>query len=168
MSPFFGTCLSILLFFSSKRPFLLCQGGSLRRLQQLQDDLEPATVFLVPCPGSTCTATEASFQDGICGCAVLNVFLQDGICDCPNCADEEAFTCDSCIPTEPFFTAPVATQTDLGVAVGVSLGVAVGVGLGIGLGISSAVGAAFAAVGFVQFIVSNAQESCLAKFFNCS
>lgn len=51
------------------------------------------------------------------------------------------------------------TQTDLGVAVGVGLGVAVGVGLGVGLGVSAAVGGAFAAVGFVQFTVSNAQES---------
>lgn len=39
------------------------------------------------------------------------------------------------------------------------MGVAVGVGLGVGLGVSAAVGGAFAAVGFVQFTVSNAQES---------
>ena len=121
--------------------FHLCRGESQhllnRRLQSPFDIFE--------CPGSTCS--------------VPPWYVNDRYCDCPGCEDE-AFTCDTCIPTEPFGTQMATdTQTDLGVAVGVGLGVAVGVGLGVGLGVSAAVGGAFAAVGFVQFTVSNAQES---------
>jgi len=95
------------------------------------------------------------------GCALPRPFVNDRKCDCPDtCADEDAFTCETCIPTVPFgiVNDPAPTATDIGVAVGVSLGVGIGVGLGVGLGLASGIGAVFIAQGLVQFTVMNAEE----------
>lgn len=94
------------------------------------------------------------------GCALPRPFVNDRKCDCPDtCADEDAFTCETCIPTVPFgIVNPAPTATDIGVAVGVSLGVGIGVGLGVGLGLASGIGAVFIAQGLVQFTVMNAEE----------
>lgn len=93
------------------------------------------------------------------GCVLPRAYVNDRKCDCPgDCADEDSFTCDTCVPDEPFSSrASVNDQTALGASLGVSLGAAIGIGLGVGLGISAGLGA-YIAAGFVQLSVINAEE----------
>lgn len=92
------------------------------------------------------------------GCVLPRAYVNDRKCDCLDCADEDSFTCDTCVPDEPFSSrAGVNDQTALGASLGVSLGAAIGIGLGVGLGISAGLGA-YIAAGFVQLSVMNAEE----------
>ena len=97
---------------------------------------------------------------GVTGCFLPQNFVNDRKCDCPEtCADEDVFTCDSCVPEVPFGASPEtqSTATALGVSLGVSLGVALGVGLGVGLGLSAGIGA-YLAEGEIQMAVESAQQ----------
>ena len=109
------------------------------------NDLQPKDEFLCP---------------GVPGCFIPKSYVNDRKCDCPEtCADEAAFTCETCVPATPIGGPPPKppTQTALGVSLGVGLGVALGVGLGVGLGLSAGIGA-YLAEGEIQLAVKNAQQ----------
>lgn len=112
-----------------------------------------------PYPGQPRLGFLGVFDDGdlfpcpLVDCIYPQSFINDQKCDCPRtCANEAAFTCDSC--------AGLLTQssaTAIGIALGVSLGTALGVGLGVGLGLGGGVGA-YLAEGSIQLAVDSVQE----------
>eukprot|EP00913_Durusdinium_trenchii_P007861 g7378.t1 len=93
------------------------------------------------------------------GCVLPRSFVNDRKCDCPGtCADEELFTCETCVPKTPF-AAAVSSDEDkeVGMALGLGLGTALGLALGLGLGLTVAAGA-FLAVGLLEMLVPDPQE----------